>query len=465
MKQQLAVLVLLVTVLSGCASKIPPLQEILPEPLPMASAPSWKVADYKLLSKQVFPVGQYTEMQQYIAQVLNSNPDLKSIAATAKAASYSVKIARTEKLPRVNLNLSRTRNRDASKEVGNMVSVGADVNWALDIWGKLSDDAAEAEHLSDKSQHELQQLKRVLIGQSARSWIEYRGYVHAEKYFIRLNKAQVDLLDYYQDAYQIGLAPYEFFLDAKNSLKRSQSRQQEIQLEKLKALQFMNTLRGRFPADELRVSDDNIPLTLVAFTEEIPATVLVNRPDIQAAFSEVGAFIRSERSARKALLPQINLTASASKSGLNLAKALRGDLVWELIGGLTQPLFNGGQLRAIAKQRSAEAEASWWQYQNTVLKAMLEVENAMVGDQFWAWQLEQKRTEVNNLEQKISAAEERFSDGDLPLADYLQIKIERIEAQIELNEVEVSYIKNRLSLVTALGLPMEILQDINNEKS
>ncbi len=476
MKLKFISFVVLGIVVSGCALKTP----LLPEPLPDLSAEHWKVADFKQLSKQIIAVDQHTEMQQYITQVLGNNPDIKSLSATARAASYNIKIANAENRPRADLNLSGTRSKDALKEISNTSSVGVDLNWSLDVWGKLSDDAAAAQHLSDKTQYELQQLKRELVSQSAGLWVKYRGYIHADKYLVHLNKIQTDVVGYYQDAYhegvipfsyyqgafQVGLVPYEFLLDAENSQQRTQSRLQEIQLEKLKTLQLMNILRGQRPAAELVVSDDNISINLLALPQGIPATVLENRPDIQAAFSELHAFRHAESASYKALLPQINLTASAFKSGTTLEKALRGDLVWQLIGGLTQPLFNSGQLKAIAKQKSAEAEVAWWQYQNIVLKAMLEVETAIANDKLLLWQRKQKQAELGNLVKKERSAETRFTDGNLSLSDYLLIKAEHIEAQMELNEIEVLYLKNRIVLMTALGLSMNINSwESRNEKS
>ncbi len=464
MKRKILFLLVSGILLSGCATKMSP----MPEPLSTESVQGWKISDYKRLSKKIIAMDKHTQLQQYIVQVLGNNPDLKSLSATAKAASYNIKIANTENRPRTDLNLTGSRNKDA--EIGNSVSLGMDISWMLDPWGKLADDAEAARHLADRAHHDLQQLKRVLIIQAAQLWVEYRSYTNAEKYLIDLNEIQAGLVGYYQDAYQAGLMPfsyyrgdfqvglvsYEFFLDAKNSQKRSQLRLRKIQLEKLLVLQLMNTLRGRPPADELSVSDDFIPVDLALFSSDIPATVLANRPDIQAAFAEVLAFRRLESSAYKALLPQINLTASASKSGATLEKALRGDLLWQLIGGLTQPLFNSGQIKIIAKQKSAESEALWWRYQNMLLKAMLEVENALASGKLLGWLLDQKQAELSDLERKLSSAKERFADGDLSLADYLLIKTERIESLIELSDSESRYLKNRLDLVMALGLPLEI---------
>jgi outer membrane protein TolC len=204
---------------------------------------------------------------------------------------------------------------------------------------------------------------------------------------------------------------------------------------------------------------------LIALPDSISPTSLAERPDIRAAFLQTQAIDYSARAAHKALLPQINLKASAFKNGETLKKAFNGDLLWQLVGGLTQPLFNGGQLRAISRQKSAEAEAYWWQYRNTVLKAMLEVEQAMAEDKMLVRRLEQKKTMLKDMEKKTASAEERFSGGEMALPDYLQIKTERIETQIELSAIELLYIKNRLTLVMALGLPMETILENKNEKS
>ncbi len=469
MKQKHLLFMVLIILLSGCATTVKP----LPEPLSIATAKGWRVADFKQLSREIIALNQQSGLQQYIAQVLESNPDLKSLLATAKAARENVTASSAEHSPRAELNLSATRSKDTLGGVGNSVAVGVDVGWNLDVWGRVADGVGAAQHLADKAHYDLQQLRRQLVIQSAGLWVDYRGYVHIEKHLVQINNIRRNLRGYYQDAYQRGqsggndyqgLALYDAFLDAKNSQIRSQSRLRLLRLEKLKTVQWMNVLRGQLPAAELPVADDQITTNLLAFRDSIPATALEHRPDIQAAFSELHAFRRLESAAYKALLPQINLSASASKSGTTLEKALRGDLLWQLIGGLTQPLFNGGQLRAIARQKSAEAEVLWWQYQNTVLKAMREVESAQASDKLLAWQIEQKQAELDNLEKKRDAAEVRFSDGTLSLAEYLLIKAASIEAQIERNEVENLYIKNRFSLVMALGLPVETVEKKRREE-
>jgi len=452
----------LIALLSGCVNKMPPLAE----PLGIKTAQNWNAQNYTLVLRQVFTTPENTEMQQYITEVLNNNPSLRSVAASAKAAAYGINITKAETLPHADLNFTRNQGKDSlTKETSRSASASIDINWALDVWGRFSDDAAATQFISAKVKYGLLQSKRVFIIQAVQAWVEYSNFIRIEKDLNRLNSTLTQLLNHSRENYEAGLIPYEFFLDAKNSQQRSQSRLQEIQLERIKSLQGMNILRGHSPSDELNIHDSKVPLTLVDLPDKISSASLANRPDIQAAFAEVQAISHSARSAHKALLPQINLTGSALKSGETLKKAFHGDLIWQLVGGLTQPLFHGGQLKVIANQKSAEAEASWWQYQRIVLQALLEVEHAMVSDKSFSQRIEQNQSRLRSQELKYFSAEERFSNGDLPLSDFLHVKAEMIEAHIELREIELQYINNRLVLVKSLGLPIETLWGTNNEKS
>jgi outer membrane protein TolC len=459
---KLIFMVLMIFLIHGCAAKKP---ELHGEPYSIKTMPDWKVSEYQALSSRVFQFDKYTAMQTYITQVLDNNPDLKSAAVTVKAVEYEWNAAEAGRWPEADLELSRMRSKDSlSKEISNTTSVNLNVSWVLDIWGKLSDEIDAERYLSIKSQYDLAQVKRALIVQAAQSWVEYWGYNRNAEWLMHLSKLNVDLLEHYQEAYLSGLVPYEYILEARKRKKSVQTKVLEVQLELRKLHHYMNILRGHPPSDELEVNNLNMPRSVGSFVGKISASTLANRPDIQAAFAEFLAFEFSAQAAHKALLPHIDLTGSALKSAVSLADALRGDLIWQLIGGLTQPLFNGGQLKAIAKRKSAEVEASWWQYQRIVLNAMREVEDSLTGDRQLARQLEQKQTLLADMTQKSESAQERFRVGDLQLDELFLVLAETLEAEIEVIEIEVAYIKNRLAMIASLGLSVETLWEAGGDK-
>lgn len=471
----------------------------------MKNAGSGNSDDYSISLSQFFTDQQSTGIKNYLTQVLKNNPDLRSLGAMVKATDFNIAITKAETQPHADINLSGNRSKDTvTKEIINGASASLDIAWTPDIWGRHSNNAAAARYSAEKSRFDLLQERRTLISHALHAWVEYSNYVRTERDLVDLDTILSKLLGHYKETYEEGLSPYVFFLDAGNRRKQNQSRLEGLQLLRLKTLQNMNTLRGRPPKDKFLVLESQLPVSLahishpadpierepntiqhtwpnkgmddnltsarlrdkygfVTLPESISSTSLANRPDIQAAFADIQAFNSTARSAHKALLPQIKLTGSTLKNGETLRKAFRGDLVWHLVGGLTQRLFNGGQLRAIAKQKSAEAEASWWQYRGIVLQSMLEVENAMVSDTSLSRQLGKKHSILKDLAHKMYSSEERFADGDFPISTYLHIKAEYIETQIELREIMLRYLKNRLTLVMALGLPIEPFGNANNE--
>jgi outer membrane protein TolC len=458
--------VLLTTILflvSGCVLRMPPLPEAVTA---IESVPGWDVSEYQMLSSQIFQIDQYSVMQTYIAQVIEHNLDLKSIAASVKATEFERHVSNAERWPVADLGLSRRREKDAlTEEINNTTSVDLDINWVVDIWGKLSDETEAAHYLLLKSQYDLVQARRTLVVQAAQFWIDYWGYRRSEAQLIQLKQINSDLLEHYLEGYTSGLVPYEVIFDARKRLKNVQTHLWRVQLEAQKLLHTMNILRGRSPADELEVGHGKVKRAFVEFAGAVSTTILSNRSDIRAAFTEVRSLEFSAQAAYKALLPQITLTGSALKNGRTLDNALSGNIIWQLIGGVTQPLFNSGQLSAMAKSKSAQVESSWWQYQNVVLNAMREVEDAMASDRQLAWQLVQKQTALKDLSYKADSAEGRFCDGDLQLDELFLILSEKREAEMEVIDVEVAYVRNRLALIAALGLPIEALWGVSGDKT
>lgn len=461
MIKQISIVVLL-ALMSACAGKMPP----QPEPFPLESVPGWEPAAIHEFHATLSTELLNSEMQLYITEVLQNNADLKSVAATARAIRENVIIARAASRPSMNLSLSAARSKNtATNTLVDSADVSSELNLPLDVWGRNRNTTKAERFSSDNAYHKLRQARNELIKQAAQAWVTYWSYTHIESRLASLVVEYAHMTAHFEESYRLGLIPLGFFIDAKNRQEQNTIRFSEAKFRKAEILRFMNTLRGRLPAEELEISSDKVPLMLVQLDKKISAAVLVERPDIQAAFSELKAYYHFAAAAHRALLPQISLSGSASKSGETVRDALKGDLLWRWVGGLTQPLFNGGQLRAAARQRTAEAESAWWRYRETVLKAVLEVENGLGMDKLLAEQIEQQEALLHDYLSRTQSAKEKFSRGEIAFADYLRLKVECLEARVGLSEVQRQYLKNRLSLVVALGLPVEVFEDKAYENS
>ena len=172
-------------------------------------------------------------------------------------------------------------------------------------------------------------------------------------------------------------------------------------------------LQGLDDRDSPRVLSDPIP-------PGIPADLLWQRPDVRASASRMEA-ARLRVGARKAeLLPRITLTGSLGLQSSD-ADGLFDLSQWfsNLAAGLTQPLFQGGRLRANLDAAEARYAQQLAAHGRTVLTAVGEVEAAL---QRHRQELERHRTLTDQLEEaraSVSLQTERYRSGVGAYTDYL----------------------------------------------
>lgn len=411
------------------------------------------ITNEKTLSYSIFPEENHNELKKFITEVLDKNPDLQSIIATAQAAKYSHSHTKGYSLPQIDLEADKSHNGSRGQQTLKNARISIKTSWALDLWGKLSDERQALRLLEEKSQYDVQQAKRALVVQASHQWLQHQKKTKKQQKLEVIQSLYKQNLEHHQNSYVLGLIDTDTYLETKNRFMEHQVRLKYAQLETTATKQVLNILRGKTPNASLNPGEFYFPKYRLTLPNEIDATTLINRPDIRAAFSQAKAFDYSARSAHKAMLPQIGLSGARSQSGTSLKQALNGDVIWQLLGGITQPIFKGGQLLANAKRKSSEAEANWWQYQALVLKAMEEVESALNQDRGLSYQIIQAQEILDNQNESLQIIAKQFSQGNSNFSQFFNIQLSRIESEIKLIDVYFNYLRNRLTLTQALGIP------------
>ena len=113
------------------------------------------------------------------------------------------------------------------------------------------------------------------------------------------------------------------------------------------------------------------------------------------------------------------MTSGTGTASNTLSDLLNNDVfVWNLIGGLTQPLFNNGRLKAGVKQNEAMAAEAAANYESLMLTAYQEVESALAAENFLAEQETALETATKQSQAARDLAEERYRLG---LADIITL--------------------------------------------
>jgi outer membrane protein TolC len=142
----------------------------------------------------------------------------------------------------------------------------------------------------------------------------------------------------------------------------------------------LSILLGRTPGDVTRSTLDEQVITSNLQTG-VPTQLLHNRPDIQQAEFAFRATFENTNLARTYFYPALTITADGGLSTLKLTDFFNGSVFFNLIGGLTQPIFNGGVNKARLKTAQAIQMEALYNYQNALLRAGQEV-----SDNLYAYQ-------------------------------------------------------------------------------
>lgn len=339
-------------------------------------------------------------------------------------------------------------------------SVGAQFSWEIDIWGKYSNrkKASIARWMATQQAANLVQTQ--LVAQVAKLYYQLVGL---DEEIIILKKN----ISYQQVAFglskdlkesgketQLAVDQFEALLLHSKSLLKEKERE-------LKATEL--TLKGLL--GDYQVNLQRTTLSEVNFEPEIvqigvPANLLIRRPDILQAESELQAFHADVGEARAAFFPAVRLFGGAGFNAFDFSKLFLtpGSTVYELGAGLTAPIFNRGRIKANFEQAKASQQIAWLDYEKTVFNAYLEVLQVVNAYSTLDEQLEFKTEEVLVLRRSISNANTMFSVGYANYLDVINSQNRALEAELDYVSLKTQQLESIVSLYKSLGGASQLVE-------
>jgi NodT family efflux transporter outer membrane factor (OMF) lipoprotein len=446
-------------VLSACAGLQAPADERAAAPLRAPAAWQASLAPHQ---------GQVSELTQWWAQF--QDPLLDQLLAAAQELSPSVasagariaqaraSLAGTQAAlgPTVNAVASGSRGRpDVNMPVSTSLGAGLQAQWEIDLFGgvRASHDAA----------------RERLLGSTA-AWHEARVAVAAEvanQYTAlraceaQVEQSQLDTRSRSETARLTELAARAGFqAPASAALARASAAQGQSQLTQQRArcdlaVKGLVALTGiDEPGLRLRLAAGraHLPLPAQLVVPAVPAQLLAQRPDVEAAAREVlaaGADITQTRAQR---LPRITLGGSLGAARFSGAGGSSEGSTWN-IGPVTVtlPLYDGGgqTARVVAAQaRHAEAQAL---YAARVRTAVREVEDALVELQSSADRNADARIASEGFAASFLAAQARYQGGLASLFELEDARRSAVQAQASLIDLQRERVGAWIALYRALG--------------
>jgi multidrug efflux system outer membrane protein len=408
-------------------------------------------------------------LNELIIEALQHNPDAHIAAARVMEARSYLRITNADRLPTINLEGDATRSKQSESSLQQqglgdipgfpthqtLYTVQGTVGYELDLWGKYqrASESARAQLLNSEYGREATKLS--LTGEVARI---YYSLIAAAQQLARGR----DTLASREEAAALEKLRFEAGESDEFTYKRAQAdvaatrvstRQLELQVVQL--TNALGVLLGRSPkalVDEaISVQGINLPEP-VQLPAELPSSVLAQRPDIGAAEAALDAAAADIGVARAQLFPSISITGAFGSVSPDLDGLFKEpSKAWTASGGILQPLFQGGRLRANVSRAEAVREQRKAEYARTVQQAFREVLDTLQGQSIIAGVREANSEQVEALARATELAELRYEQGDISYLELLDVRRGLYQAQIDLVAAQRDALLNTIDLALAVG--------------
>lgn len=333
----------------------------------------------------------------------------------------------------------------------NTFGVSLDVQWEIDVWGRVRAGLAAALADVDGAEAELASLRSSIAAQTAKAWFAAQ---EAEQQ-LQLSRESLasfqDSVEIIRDKYETGDQSAAQLRLAKSDVATATARVAESEELKRQALRQLEVLVGRYPAAEIS-ADGKLPKMPKPVPAGLPSELLTRRPDLQSGERRIAAADRRILEAKLAALPQFSLTASAGTSTEKLRDVLDSDYgIWSLAGNVLQPIFTGGQVKGNYDLRKAELREALSDFNRLAVIAFREVENALSSESVLASR-EKSLAEAEGLAtEAYQQTREEYRQGIADVITLLTAQRQMLGAKGQVITIRRLRLENRVDLHLALG--------------
>ncbi len=343
-------------------------------------------------------------LERLQARVLAANADLQTAALRFAQSRAQGRAVRSQGLPQVNasgaaMRLRESEDGDFARIIGtlnpagkdaavkvlsephDMFQAGFDASWELDLWGRVrrAIEAADADEAASRAL--LQQVRLSVQAEVARRYFELRSAQHQ----IRIARADIEAGEQTRALVQARTAG-----GMTNALDLSR---QDAQLADLRARLPQFLAQEALAANQLTLLAGERPGALAAelvplppaqgtalpdLSLGLPSELALRRPDIQRAQAQLHSATAGIGVAVADLYPRIVIGASFGFESVDASTFGEwGSRAWSIGPSLQLPLFDGGRRRATVTLRQLQQQEAAVAYQQTVLKAWHEIDDAL----------------------------------------------------------------------------------------
>jgi multidrug efflux system outer membrane protein len=425
---------------------------------PVATPDDWRSAmavDASIANIPWWELFDDAQLESLIVTALTENRDLRIAVERIEEARALYGISRSQLYPQIGASAGggvvqiregsllnpALEDRDSSTDV---YSLGIGLSWELDFFGRIRR-ASEAQMAGLLATEEARRAVAIaLVADVARAYVELRDLDLRLEIARRTLESRRDYVALALDRFSGGVTPELDWRQAEAEMHRVQSFVYQLEGLVVQKENEISFLLGRNPQAVVRgrsLVKQPIPPQVPA---GLPASLIEQRPDVRQAEQELISANARIGEAKAMLYPRIALTGSYGYASTDLDALLDGSSVtWNLFANVLQPIFEGGKNRRRVEVRESQFRQAAYAYERTLLQALREVEDSLIGFQKAGEQRVSQSERVLAERKVLDLSEVRYRGG---VADYLEV----LDAQRSLFDAEIDEVASVSGHVTSL---------------
>jgi outer membrane protein, multidrug efflux system len=387
---------LLIAALAGCATVGPDYQRG-----EVAAPDHWcePVADSQAAAATPVTEWWHTfndpELDSLIERAIRSNHDLRIAQARVREARAQYGVAEADGGPTVDAAGSAVREQASHHQPvlgslplppgipfdNNVYQAGFDASWEIDVFGGTRREREAALAEVQAAEYGRRAALVTLLGEVARNYLDVRGSQRRLEIAEGNIAIQEQSLAISRERVAHGLTSDVDVELAATLLATTRAGIPPIESALRTSIHRLGILIGQPPGAllaELSVPAP-IPAALPIVPIGLPSDLLLRRPDIQRAERAVAAVTARIGVARADLFPRFFLTGGAGFESISADDWFtKSSSMWSVGPSISWRIFDMGRVRANIKVMDARLEQAQAAYEQTILTAFEDVENALV---------------------------------------------------------------------------------------
>ena len=360
-------------------------------------------------------------LNRLIEQTRKANPSLRIAGLRILESRAQLGIARSNLYPQrqelggaIDYVNTRRRGGDLPNDDEDFVAYqgGFNLAWELDFWGRFKRGIESADAAFFASIANQRNLQVLLSAQVADLYFAYRTTelrIRIARENAAIQKRSYEITERIYKSGQQGELDLQ---QARTQYLSTLSTIPDLQIALIQTRNALATLLGRPPGDlaELKEAAERLPMVEPLVIQGIPARLLMRRPDISAAAWQAAAQSAQIGIAEADFYPSIALFGSIGLSGDSRSSS--ADIGTLSIGpGVNWNIFDHGRIANNVRVQDARLQQLIEQYQDTVLQAAREIDDAAISVVKAAEQQQILSESVVAARRSLELANSRYREG------------------------------------------------------